>query len=152
MRGPRSDDCRRPPLAAETPAQPSPPQNASHGATHDGAADRAAHLAANRFADVGRDLARDAVADRTRHLPRDHLTGGKPRSARTRGAEDVAQHAADTAQYRAEAAGRLRLPRPGRRMRCSNRPAHGAGLQALLQELVGGFGIDGLIVLTLDRA
>ena len=61
-------------------------------------------------------------------LPRDHLTGGKPRSARTRCAEDVPEHAADTAQYRAEAAGRLRLPRPVRRMRCSNRPTRGTGL------------------------
>src|SRR5262245_64834473 len=127
MSVPRSGDCWRPPLAAETPKR-LPPQNASHGAAHDGVAVRAALFAGDRFADVGRDLARYAVADRTRHFPRDHLTGRKPRSARTRGTEDVPQHAADTAQYRAEAAGRLRLPCPARRMRCSNRPACGTRL------------------------
>src|SRR5262249_60005706 len=105
-----------------------PPQNASHGATHDGASDRAARLAADRFADIGRDLARHAVADRTGHFPRDHLTGRKPPSARTRGTEDVAEHAADTAQYGAEAGRLRRLLRPARPLRCNNRPACGTRL------------------------
>src|SRR5262249_17419677 len=92
------------------------------------------------------------VADRPRHLTRDHLTSRKPRSARTSGTEDVAEHAAYRAQYGAEAGRLRRLLCPTRALRCNNRPARGTRVETLLQELVGGFGVNRLIILALHRA
>src|SRR6187551_2554976 len=65
---------------------------------HDRAADRSAHRAADRLADIGGNLAGELVGDRARDLAGDQLAGGETLAARTAGAEDRAEHAADTAE------------------------------------------------------
>src|SRR5690242_5746132 len=103
-----------------------PPQQAAERTAHQRAPDRTTERAAHRFAKVRSDTADDLVGDRTRDVTRDHLAR-RQFAAFDVGAEDRADDRTDLAKNAAATV----LP-----IRRRRRSGH-----ALLQHLIGGFGI-----------
>src|SRR6202035_1598047 len=89
--------------------------------------------AAHRLAEIGYSAADDLVGDRARDVAGDQLPR-RQLAARYIGAEDGPDNGADLAED------------------TTVRPARSRSGHALLQNLVGGFGIDGGVVFALHRA
>src|SRR6266436_2296616 len=115
------------------------PQQSAERAAHQRAADRSADRTADRFAEIGHDPADHLVGDRARDASRDDLARRHP-AAPDIGAENRPDDRADLAQDPASPASAVR----------SIRRRSGTG-DALLQYLVGGFGIDRRVVFALHR-
>src|SRR6185312_4853465 len=113
-----------------------PPQQAAKRAAHQRAPDRTTERAADRFAEIGSDTADDLVGDRARNIARDHLAG-RHLAALDVGAEDRADDRTDLAENAATTILSVRRRR---------RAGH-----ALLQHLIGGFGVDSRVVFALER-
>src|SRR5713101_7074090 len=103
-------------------------QQAAERAAHQRAADRTANRAAHRFAEIGNRAADHLVGDRARDASRDKLTGRHP-AARYVGPENRPDDAADLRENSSTSA-------------AAAGSARGGSGHALLQHLIGGFGID----------
>src|SRR5256714_719843 len=112
-------------------------QQAAESAADQRAADRTAHRATDGFAEIGDHPAYHLVGDRAGDAARDKLAG-RQSSARDISTEDGPDNCADLAENSPA------------RSRCVGR-RRGSG-QTLLQQLIGGFAIDGGVVFALDRA
>src|SRR5882672_1582351 len=113
-----------------------PSQQPAERAAYQRAADRTANRTAHRFAEIGSQSADHLVGDRARDASRDNLTGRHP-AARYVGAENRSDDRADLPENSAASAAGGSV--------CGRR---GSG-HALLQHLIGGFGIDRGVVFAL---
>ena len=128
----------------------SPSENATERAAHDRSSNTLAGRAADRLAQVSGNLARDLVGHRPRHLPGNRLRRRQSCSTRPIGPVKAAEETSDRASDCRENAAALRLYALAGTGRSSS-SGHGASLQTPLQDFVGRFRINGLVVLALQR-